>query len=198
MKRRQFMQALATVPVATTLVQQPPAAPPAPAGTGRGRGGGAVQAPPQEPLDYTVADDAAEPVPRFFEAAQLAALTRLGDVLFPAVADTPGAVGCRSAEFLDFVLSQSPVTQQQLYRSGVDSLNGQARRRFSKAFSAVTAAEADTILEPLRRPWSYAPADPFEVFLRTAHRDLRTANENSRERALATGNVRTVRWLRPL
>jgi hypothetical protein len=173
------MQTLATVPAATALVQQPPA-PAAPA------------------LTYSVPDDAAEPVTRFFDASQIAALRRLADVLVPATATEPGATACRAPEFLDFLLSRSPSGRQTLYRNGVDTLNLQARLRHGKAFSDTTPAEADVILEPLRRPWSYEPSDPFEAFLRTAHRELRQAAANSRTRAVATGNVQQVRWLRPL
>ncbi|ODS52837.1 MAG: hypothetical protein ABS36_15315 [Acidobacteria bacterium SCN 69-37] len=190
------MQALATVPVATALPQQP-----VPTGGGRQGGGprpgGAPQA-PGEPLDYAVPDDVGEPVPHFFQAAQLAALTRLGDLLVPAADDEPGAVVARAPEFLDFLLSRSPVERQTLYRTGTDALNAQAARQFGKAFGETSAAEADAIVEPLRNAWSYAPTDPFEAFLRTAYRDLRQATASSRARAVATGNVQTVRWLRPL
>lgn len=198
MKRRQFIQALATVPAATALTQQPPAAPPAPGRGGRGGGRGGQAPAPVEPLDYGIADDAADPVARFFEPAQLAALTRLGDLFVPATPDAPGAVACGAAEFLDFLLGQSPADRQALYRNGVDVLNGQARLRFGKAFAETSAAEADAIVEPIGRPWSYEPSDPFEAFLRTAQRDLRQATTGSRARATATGTVAQVRWLRPL
>jgi len=200
MKRRQFMQALASAPVATTLIQQPPAPTPPGGGGRRGGGPGAGGAPPApaEPLDYAVLDDVADPVPRFFEQEQLAALRRLADVLVPAEADAPGAVIGRVPEFLDFLISMSPAGTQALYRTGTDTLNAQAKRRFGKAFGATSPDEADAVLEPLRRTWSYAPKDPFEAFLRTAHRDLRQATANSRARAVATGNVQTVRKLRPL
>jgi hypothetical protein len=192
------MQALAAAPVATTLVQQPPTPPPPAGGGRRGGGPGGGAAPAAEPLDYAVLDDVADPVPRFFSQGQLSALTRLADVLVPAEPDAPGAVAARVPEFLDFLISKSPVARQVLYRTGTDGLNAQARRRFGKAFGATSLSEADAILEPLQRGWSYVPKDLFEAFLRTAHRDLRQATANSRARSLATGNVQTARVLRPL
>lgn len=192
MQRRRFIQALATVPVATALTVDAAATSP----QGVQAGGTAEQT--IQPLSYAVVDDVATPVRRFFDASQLAALERLADLLVPSTAETPGARECRAAEFLDFHLGRSPTARQLVYRNGVDALNGQARLRFGKGFAETSASEADAILEPLRRPWSYAPADPFEAFLRTASREIRVVSENSRIRAVSTGQVRTVNWLRPL
>jgi hypothetical protein len=78
------------------------------------------------------------------------------------------------------------------------------RRFFSDAqFTAFVRladvlVQADALLEPLRRPWSFAPSELLERFLRTAYPDLRTATQNSRAVADATGNMRNVQFLLPL
>jgi hypothetical protein len=127
-------------------------------------------------LDFAVADAAAEPVHHFFTASQFAALQKLGGIL------TPGAIEASAPEFLDFLLSQSPSDRQQLYRAGLEGLNAQARRRFTKPFADLDADEADELLAPLRERWTYQPpADPVARFLLAAKLDLRTATKNSLE-----------------
>lgn len=99
---------------------------------------------------------------------------------------TPGALEAKAPEFLDFLLSESPVDRQQLYRSGLDGLNAQARKRFSKPFADVDAGQAEMLLAPLRDPWTYdAPSDPVAAMLRAAKDDVRRATLNSREWNLA-------------
>jgi len=183
MKRRRFIQALAATPAAPALlaqqVQPSQQAPPAP--------------PPAEAsLRYSLPDAAAEPVLHFFTAQQFAALRKLSDLLMPPVNGAPGALEAKAPEFLDFLLSQSPADRQQLYRSGLDGLNAQARKRFNKLFADVDAGQTDTLLAPLRDPWSYdAPADPVAAFLRAVNDDVRRATTNSREWNLAASAGRT-------
>jgi Gluconate 2-dehydrogenase subunit 3 len=172
MKRRRFLQALATAP-ATGLIAQQPAPPPA-------------QATPAVPagfpqLDLAVADAAAETVRQFFTASQFAALQKLGGILMPASNSGPGALETRAPEFLDFLLSESPPDRQQLYRTGLDGLNAQAKRRFTKPFADLDTDQADELLAPLREPWTYRPVDPVARFLLAAKLDLRTATVNSLE-----------------
>jgi hypothetical protein len=197
-ERRKFILTLATVPaaVAPLAAQQP-----APAGRGRrggGPGGFGAPAPQTDPLKYGVADDVGEYVPAFFTADQFAALEKLGTILMPPMGGNPGADECHAAAFLDFLLSQSPRERQAVYQVGLDELNAQAKKRFGQPFGQVEAAQAKDLLAPLERPWSYAPADPVEKFLRVAHGELRSATQNSREWAVATGSPRTQLWLRPL
>jgi hypothetical protein len=153
-----------------------------------------VSAPPIEEnpkLDLTMADAVAGGVPRFFDSAGLAALRRLGEILVPAQPGTPGAKEAEAAEFLDFLISESPADRQKLYRDGVDRLNQEARSRYGKPFESVSATEAESILAPLREPWTYqGPADPFAGFLRAAKDDFLTATVNSRQWAMASSGRR--------
>jgi hypothetical protein len=81
MKRRRFIQALATAP-ATGLIAQQPASPPPTA------------APVSElpKLDFTTPDAAAETVRHFFTTSEFAALQKLGGILMPASNGGPGAI----------------------------------------------------------------------------------------------------------
>lgn len=182
MKRRRFIQALAATPAAPALLaqqaqpQQAPQAPP----------------PAETSLRYAVPDAAAETVLHFFTAQQFAALRKLSDMLSPPVNGTPGALEAKAPEFLDFLLSQSSADRQQLYRSGLDGLNAQAKRRFNKFFADIDAGQAEMLLASLHEPWSYdAPSDPVAAMLRAAKDDVRRATLNSREWNLAAAAGRT-------
>jgi len=145
-------------------------------------------APPDEtPKLAAIAPDAvATAAPRFFDAAGFSALRRLGDILIPSRPGAPGALEAEAAEFLDFLIGQSPADRQILYRDGVAQLNRQAGSRFGKPFADLSAADADTLLAPLREPWTYqGPSDPFGRFLRAAKSDFLQATLNSRQWAAA-------------
>jgi hypothetical protein len=142
-------------------------------------------------LDLTMADAVAGGVPQFFDATDLAALRRLGEILVPAQPNTPGAKEAEAAEFLDFLIAESPADRQKLYRDGVAHLNQEARSRYGKPFESVSATEADAILAPLRGPWTYeGPADAFARFLHAAKDDFLTATVNSRQWAMASSGRR--------
>ena len=131
-------------------------------------------------------DSPANAVHRFFTADQFNALKRLGDLLLPAYAGRPGAAEAGVAEFLDFLLSQSPADRQALYRGGLDSLNAGARQRHQKPFGTLSAVEAAPLLAPLKDAWEYnPPKDPLALFLREAKSDVFKATVNSREMAQA-------------
>jgi hypothetical protein len=133
-------------------------------------------------LATSTADAVGDPSTRYFSNPQMAALRRLGDLVVPAGAGRPGARDAKAAEFLDFLIGQSPADRQSLYRNGLDHVQNEARSRFSAAFESLTAQQADEVLAPLHAAWTYtAPANPFARFLREAKEDLIAATMNSRE-----------------
>jgi hypothetical protein len=150
MKRRRFLQALAATPAKGLIAQQPAPLPSQPSPI----------SPAEFPkLDVTVADAAAETILHFFTASQFAALEKLGGILMPASNSGPGAMETRAPEFLDFLLRESVPERQQLYRTGLDGLNAEARRRFTKPFADLDADQAGAIEFPsfrqrTRRRWN--------------------------------------------
>jgi len=113
-------------------------------------------------------------------------MKKLSAILMPALGKIPGATEARAPEFLDFLLGQSPADRQQLYRAGLDQLNVKAKKQFNQSFAEVDASQADTLLAPLREPWTHEPPkDPLARFLRAAKQDVRTATVNSREYSVA-------------
>ena len=163
MKRRQAIQALLGAPALAAI--------PLPA---------IAQEMPK--LATSTADAVGEPSTHYFSNPQMTALRRLGDLVVPAGAGRPGAHDARAAEFLDFLISQSPADRQSLYRNGLDQLQSEARSRFNAAFESLTPQQADGVLGPLHTAWTYAaPADPFARFLREAKEDLIAATMSSHE-----------------
>jgi hypothetical protein len=169
MNRRTVLKSFVAAPAAVALHAQAP-----------------QNTPPNRPneeapkVETTVPDANADPVARFFTREQFTALARLSEILEPSSPQTPGAKEARAAEFLDFLLSQSPPPRQTLYRVGLDLLNSESAHRYSQPFAALDAAQAAGILSPLLRPWTYEdPSDPLEHFLREAKGDILQATRNS-------------------
>jgi hypothetical protein len=146
----------------------------------------ALRAQQSEKFATATADAVGDGAHRFFSAPQYAALQKLGDLLVPVATARPSTAQAHDAEFLDFLISQSPADRQSLYRAGLDRLQSDARARYRKPFEELTAEQADAILAPLKQPWTYAaPADAFARFLRAAKDDFIQATVNSREFAEA-------------
>src|SRR5712671_223791 len=83
-------------------------------------------------LPVSAADAVAEAAHRFFDLDAFRAFRHLGEILVPPRQNLPGAMEAEAAEFLDFLISQSPVDRQTLYRAGVVQLNAHAQSRFGK------------------------------------------------------------------
>ncbi len=201
MKRRRFFRTVASVPLAPALLAQqtapannnpaptspaPPAldptVPPAPLN----RTPTAAAAPTR--IETAVVDEVADMSPKFFNATQFATLRKLSVTIMPPMNGAPGALEAGAPEFLDFLISESPRDRQQLYTKGLDLLNAESKKKFSKNFADTDAPETATLLAPLKQPWTYEPlTDPLAAFLREAKKDVRTATLNSKEYSLAAG-----------
>ncbi|MCU1293868.1 MAG: hypothetical protein JWP08_2718 [Bryobacterales bacterium] len=146
MRRRDFVKAMvaASASAKTMLGQQtgtqvapsvPPAVPPAPP-TAPGpvpwmRGLMEVK-----PLSIAsiVPDAVAQTDAYFFNEQQLATLRRLSEILMPPLKGYPGAKEAGTPEFIDFLIGVSPMERQQMYQSGLDWLNADAKKHFGVAF----------------------------------------------------------------
>ena len=172
MKRRSLLQAAAVaLPAGGWLRAQQPVVPPKPTPA-------AEETIPV--IESAIPDIAASTVASFFSPEQFGALQRLGDLIAPALDGVPGAREAGAAEFLDFLIGESPADRQELYRTGLDELNQRAKREFDTSFAQLTDAQAERVLAPLRTPWTLKP-DSFTGFLRTAKQDILQATQNSRE-----------------
>lgn len=134
------------------------------------------------PMTALVPDAVARTNAYFFNAQQLATLRQLCEILLPPLKDSPGAIDAGAPEFLDFLISVSPPERQQMYVSGLDRLDAEAKRHFGVPFDAVNAAQADELIRPWLRTWmtDHPPSEPYEKFINLAHSDIRTATINSK------------------
>jgi hypothetical protein len=144
----------------------------------------AVQAENVPKLQTVQSDLTSDGYQHFFTNTQFATLTKLAAVMMPPMKGKPGAIEAKAPEFLDFLISVSPLDRQELYGVGLDKLNAHAADRFHKPFSELNSVQVDAILRPLlvARPWPEDfPDDPLKNFIARVHEDLRKATMNSRE-----------------
>jgi hypothetical protein len=188
-RRRDFVKALVAVSAtAKAALGQQGAAPvtpsaPAPVPTAPGplpwmRGLREVKPLAMTPL---VPDAVAETDASFFNPQQLATLRRLSEILLPPLKGYPGATDAGTPEFLDFLIGVSPEDRQQMYQSGLDRLNAEAKSHFGVAFAEVKKSQADQLLQPWMKTWmtDHPPTEPYAHFINVVHSDIRTATINS-------------------
>jgi hypothetical protein len=138
---------------------------------------------PQLGLSTLVPDAVAETHANFFNDAQTATLRRLCVLLMPPLRGYPGAIETGTPEFLDFLIGVSPRRQQQMYKTGLDWLEAQARLKSGAPFEKTTDAQADELIRPWLRTWmtDHAPSELHAGFINQAHSDIRAATMNSQE-----------------
>jgi hypothetical protein len=137
-------------------------------------------------LALTTPDAVASGILHFFSLTEFPSFRRFGDAIMPAAENEPGALDARAPEFLDFLLAESPVEIQTLYRNGVRDLDRKATQSFKSSFSKLGDTEISKILAPLSDPWTHnGPTDPFAQFLQAGKMAFWQATVNSREWAQA-------------
>ncbi len=171
MKRRHLLQFLAAAPVGNVLVAQQPPVPPNPTPA-------ALDVIPV--IEATIPDSAGSTTVSFFSEVQFQTLRRLSDLILPTMDDVPGALATQAPEFLDFLVGASIEERKQLYREGLNELNGRAEKDFHLPFAKLSQTQADAILAPLRAPWTAAPGK-FASFLDTAKADILQAAQSSEQ-----------------
>jgi hypothetical protein len=206
MRRREFVKAVLAASVsARTMVGQstttqvapsapaptPPGAAPPPAPGPVPWMRGLLEVKPL-PMGTLVPDAVARSTNYFFSERQMATLRQLCEILLPPLRNYPGALDAGVPEFLDFLISVSPVERQQLYNAGLNWLDAEAHRKFGVSFDTVSAAQADELIRPWLKTWmsDHPPRQAHEEFINIAHSDIRTATINSQawsEASVAAG-----------
>jgi gluconate 2-dehydrogenase gamma chain len=85
--------------------------------------------------------------PQFFTPSEYAAVERLADIIIPSDG-TPGAKEAGVAEFIDFMVANTPEDQHP-FRLGLAWLNAWSEQTLGKRFVEVTAEQQNALLEPL-------------------------------------------------
>ncbi len=123
-----------------------------------------------QPIPTTAAEAVALGLPRFFTTAEFEAFSQLGDTLIPPFDSRPGAKLAEAAEFLDFLLGQSPTDVRTLYKQGIATYRLRSK------------AGTDSALKELGEPWSHkGPSSPYAKFLNAAKLAFYQATINSRQ-----------------
>src|SRR3982074_3601460 len=146
MRRRDFVKAIvaASATAKTMLGQQsatpvapsvPPAVPPTPSTAPAPVPWmhGLMEAKPLS-IASIIPDAVAKTDAYFFNERQLETLRRLSDILMPPLKGYPGAKDAGTPEFIDFLIGVSPMDRQQMYQSGLDRLDAEAKQHFGVAF----------------------------------------------------------------
>lgn len=199
MRRRDFVKAIVAVPVTAMPIFGQNATPATGENASEPKSGATATSPPmsetapklieergvlgfQSPvIPSTIPDEVATTEQHYFNAEHMATLRKLGDILLPPLNGYPGSTQASAPEFIDFLISVSPVDRQKMYRSGLDRLNAEAHKQFGIPFAQVNAQQADALLRPWLRTWvrDHPPTEPFAHFVNVAHEDIRTATMNS-------------------
>jgi len=125
-------------------------------------------------IPATAAEAVSMGLPRFYSQLDFAAFAELGQALIPAFDGRPGAKEAEAADFLDFLIGQSPADIQTLYKQGLATYK--LRRK----------AGLDAALKELSEPWTHSgPTNPYAKFLQAAKQAFYQATVNSRQWAEA-------------
>ena len=142
MRRRDFVKAMvaasvsapailgqqAPAPAALVAPSAPPPAPP-PAAPGPVPWMHGLMEVKPLPMTALVPDAVAQTNAHFFTDRQMATLRRLSEILLPPIKGYPGALDVGTPEFLDFLIGASPVDRRQMYQSGLDRLDAEAKQQ---------------------------------------------------------------------
>lgn len=101
--------------------------------------------------------------PGFFTAAQHRTVDALTEVLIPADDRSPGARAARVADYLDFILGESPAEAQQAWRDGLAALDAASTSRYGQPFVGLTADQQVAVVTEAARN-EQSPTTPLEKF----------------------------------
>ena len=85
--------------------------------------------------------------PRFFNATDFAAISRIADLIIPQT-DSPGAIAAGVPAYIDLVIARN-ADQQLVVADGLRWLDAEANRISSKNFMELSEEQQMSILEPL-------------------------------------------------
>ncbi len=198
MRRRDFVKAIvaASATARAALGQQvptqvapatPPPVPTAPGPVPWMRGLMEVK-----PLSITaiVPDAVANTDTHFFTPQQTATLRRLCEILIPPLKGYPGAIDAGTPEFLDFLISVSPTDRQQMYQSGLDRLDTEAKQRFGTPFCNVEQSTGRSITPTVAQNVDDGPPSNRALRVLHQHRAQRHPHSHHQLRSLEPGRCR--------
>ena len=110
---------------------------------------------------------AAGAAPKFFTPAQHRTVDVLSELIIPADDRSPGAKAAQVADYIDFVLSESPADVKTAWTEGLAALDGASTTQFGKPFANATPEQQTALLTDVAKN-EFNPTTPLEKFFREA------------------------------
>lgn len=104
---------------------------------------------------------------KFFTAAQHRTVDALTEVIIPTDERSPGARAAKVADYLDFILNESPADARQAWKDGLVALDGASVAQFGRPFVELTAEQQVAIVTEAARNEGNATT-PLETFFSEA------------------------------
>jgi len=133
--------------------------------------------------------------PKFFTAHEWATVTMLADIIIPKDEKSGSASDAGVPEFIDFTMTDQPDMQTPM-RGGLRWLDTTCRKRFSKEFIDLAAADRTAILDEIAYPKKATPEMSQGAAFFTSVRNLVATGFYTSKMGIADlgymGNVPTV------
>jgi hypothetical protein len=104
---------------------------------------------------------------KFFTPAQHRTVDVLSELIIPADDRSPGAKAAQVADYIDFVLSESPAETKKAWTDGLAALDAASTSTSGKAFTEATAEQQTALLTEAAKN-EFNPTTPLETFFREA------------------------------
>lgn len=89
--------------------------------------------------------------PKFFDAAQLALVATLSELIIPTDDHSPGAIAAEVPAFIDLMVSESPAETKSLWTDGLAAVNAMSQKQHSVAFGQASAQQQVALLTEISR-----------------------------------------------
>ena len=103
----------------------------------------------------------------FFTPAQHRTVDVLAELIIPADDRSPGAHEAGVADYIDYVLGQSPPEDGAAWTAGLAALDQASTRDYGKRFAELSAEQQTAMLTAAAKN-EFSPATPLEHFFRDA------------------------------
>lgn len=89
--------------------------------------------------------------PKFFDAAQLALVATLSELIIPTDDHSPGAIAAEVPAFIDLMVSESPAETKSLWTDGLAAVNALSQKQHAVPFGQATAPQQVALLTEISR-----------------------------------------------
>jgi Gluconate 2-dehydrogenase subunit 3/TAT (twin-arginine translocation) pathway signal sequence len=104
---------------------------------------------------------------KFFTSAQHRTVDALSEVIIPTDDRSPGAKAAKVADYIDFMLGESPAETKKLWTDGLAELDRVSVEKFERPFVGATQDQQAALLAEISANEA-APVTPLEVFFKEA------------------------------